>query len=186
MKQSLTTIFGSVLLAISTAINEVGAEEVRSVGPKIVGPPMPAVTRGITMRWDRSTKKENLIEETDIALTPHVPVQIGTEFQKNREIAFTKTDGSSVSGGFSAGIGGSLETMSSKSLEHKTGRTTTETYTVTLNPDICLNWRVKKYETGEIVYFSAPEEGMPEEQPIWLPLSRRIEAINLCPPKPAP
>lgn len=194
MNQSLAAILSSVFLVVSTAVNEVAAQpEKTQTGSETVAPPIPPlkpVTQipswNLQVRWDDSTKRESLIEDMEVTLTPGVPVQIGTEYQKNREISFTKGSGSSVSGGFSAGFGGMVESMSSQSVENKTGRATTETFVVTLNPDVCLNWRIKKFETAKVGYFSAPDAGMPEEQPVWVPLSRRIEAISKCPLKPSP
>jgi hypothetical protein len=190
MKQSLAAIFSSVFLTAFMTINEVAAVPPKTATSEKVAPPMQTLPAtgswGMQLRWDESTKIENLIEDVDVILTPHVPVQISTEFQKIRELAFSKADGSGSSAGVGAVLHADIQNQTLHSVENKMGRAASEAYTVTLNPDICLYWRVRKYETTKMAYYSAPKADIPEEYAFWMPLSRRIEVTNKCDPKPAP
>ncbi|MEK7801496.1 MAG: hypothetical protein AAB276_03485, partial [Pseudomonadota bacterium] len=108
-------------------------------------------------------------------------MQVGTELQSSREIVFGKGSASTLSTGLNiVGFQSAVEGSISQSFEEKTGRSSAETYTVTLNPDICLHWRVEKYETRVTGYYSAPALGVNEERPFTVPESRRLQTTNLC------
>lgn len=137
----------------------------------------------IEVRWDEGSKKEFLVDDSVYTLTPKVPLQIGTEIHMNREIAFVTSGGRSRSAGLNIlGLQGVVENSIAQSFEEKTGRSSTDTYTIILNPDVCPKWRVQKYEVRQTGYFSAPDLDITQERKFEVPISRRLVPINTCEP----
>ncbi|MEZ5918955.1 MAG: hypothetical protein R3D66_03245 [Alphaproteobacteria bacterium] len=57
-------------------------------------------------------------------------------------------------------FGASVRNGIVKSFEEKYGQSRTMTLGVTLDGNVCNDWRVKKYETRRLGYFSAPRMGV--------------------------
>lgn len=117
----------------------------------------------------------------------HVPdyttLHDGMERHESREIAFETGEDTGQEYSVSTVFGASVRNGIVKSFEEKYGQSRTMTLGVTLDGNVCNDWRVKKYETRRLGYFSAPRMGIEKEHPFSIVTKHRILPINLCDPK---